>query len=187
MTDMPALNPESEETPVPSGTEETFPEPPASTGKKRSKWTTIYRVIAISIGGIAVLLMFIVYSERPKVISAIDEFMTAMKDGNVDKAYELMSDRSKTYYTSYADVEQMHAQNPLVFSSYQELEVTELLIQKAFADSPSVPQGNVATVEGKVYFTGGIVEPFTATLEKEEGAWRIFSFFIGPPPDESSP
>lgn len=166
--------------------EEALTELPA-TKKGRSIWGIIGTVLVVVIVLIFAGSFLKVFIERPKVESAIDEHMRAMKDQDPERAYSLLASRTKAHFTSLADIENFTRDYRPMLQAYQSVTVSEIELQRAFANDPTLPQGTIAYVGGEIAFTNGRVEPFTATLEKEAGEWRIYGFFIGPPPDEGSP
>lgn len=185
---MQTQNPQLEEIAMPSKAGKNPTNLSTSTEREWPELIDIYRV---SIFVIFVLVIFLLVGlniyMKPKVRDVIDASMTAMRDGDVDEAYSLMSNRSHTYIISLADMERLQRQYSHVFSKYQDVTITNFKLEWARANHPSLPQGTIAIVVGQLYFTDGFVEPLTATLEREDGDWRIYSLELGTAADGASP
>jgi hypothetical protein len=75
----------------------------------------------------------------------------------------------------------------VLFDGYQSVTIDTTNLTSAVNTNPDVPQGSVATVNGTVTYTGSVTGSFRATLEKEDGDWRLFLINVTVPPSKIQP
>jgi hypothetical protein len=123
------------------------------------------------------------YTEGPMVESVIDEYMGLMAGKDASQAYRLLSTRAKRN-VSLADNEKLvEGNNYTLFDGYQGVTITSFTLNATVDSDPDMPQGQVAEVEGEIYYSDGYTGTFTAVLEKDGDEWRLFSINISVPPD----
>jgi hypothetical protein len=165
--------------------------PPAKS--RRTLW-----IILGSVSGILVLCIVLaalligrsilsISTEQAAVTPVIDRFMHAMTQHDAQAAYRLFSSRAQRQ-TPLADISTLlDGPNYVLFDGYQSVTVDTTNLTSSINTNPDVPQGSVATVSGTVAYTGGVTGSFRATLEKEDGDWRLFFINVTVPPSKMQP
>jgi hypothetical protein len=74
--------------------------------------------------------------------------------------------------------------NYVLFEGYESMMLTNLNLNAAFNTNPDLPQGTVAKAAGIVTYEGGIKGQVTATLEEEDGTWRLHQINVTVPPSK---
>jgi hypothetical protein len=123
-------------------------------------------------------------SEEAPVISVIDSYMRFMVARDADSAYALFSPRMRRQFPISKAEELLEGNNYFVFEGYRSLNLNNLNISKDLNTNPDLPQGTVARVTGTITYEGGIQGTFTATLEKVDGKWLIYSINNDIPPSK---
>jgi hypothetical protein len=128
-----------------------------------------------------------VTQEQAAITPVLDRFMQAMTRRDVNSAYQLFSSRAQRQ-TSLADLGQLvEGPNYLIFDGYQSVALDNTNLTNSINTNPDVPQGTIATVTGRVMYEGDVTGSLRATLEKEDGEWRLFAFNITVPPSKTLP
>jgi hypothetical protein len=141
--------------------------------------------ICVALGGIGA---FQVGQEKEPIEDVLNSFMFAMVEKDLDTAFTLFSTRAQRQM-SENDLEVLiEGNNYVLFEGYQSIEIQNLSISKSLQTNQDLPQGNVATISGIVYYEDGFTGKFSATLEKENGiTWRLHRIDIVVSPDKFSP
>jgi len=128
-----------------------------------------------------------VSTEQTAITPVIDRFMHAMTQHDSQTAYRLFSSRAQRQ-TPLADLAKLtNEPNYVLFDGYQSVTIDTANLTSAINTNPDVPQGSVASVNGTVNYTGGVTGSFRATLEKEDGDWRLFFINVTVPPSKMTP
>jgi len=128
-----------------------------------------------------------VSTEQTAITPVIDRFMQAMTQHDSQTAYRLFSSRAQRQ-TPLADLTKLTKDpNYVLFDGYQSVTIDTTNLTSAVNTNPDVPQGSVASVNGTVTYTGGVTGSFRATLEKEDGDWRLFFINVTVPPSKMTP
>jgi hypothetical protein len=128
--------------------------------------------------------MLSISSEQAAITPVVDRFMQAMAQRDANAAYQIFSSRAQRQ-TPLADMTKLlSGANYVLFDGYQSVAIDSTNLSNAINTDPDVPQGTVANVSGKVAYSGGVTGTFRATLEKEAGAWRLFSINVVVPPEK---
>ena len=77
--------------------------------------------------------------------------------------------------------------NYVIFEGYESLTVQNLNLAASANTNSDLPQGTVANVTGTVSYEDGFTGKLTAVLEKVDGEWKLFNFFVTVPPDKFQP
>jgi hypothetical protein len=125
-----------------------------------------------------------VSTEQAAITPVIDQFMRAMVQRDADGAFRIFSTRAQRQ-TALADLTDMvEGPNYVLFEGYQSVTIDNTNISTVMNTNPDIPQGTVATVTGTVTYTGDVKGEVRATLEKEEGTWRLFFINVIVPPSK---
>lgn len=175
----------------PSDLSGTSPDSPITPKKKRGKKFWILIIIAIGILGcvtlcvsFAVLSFFRSNTEKEPIQKVLDTYMLDMKNKDAEGAYELFTPRVKKKVPLEVLENLTKGNNYIIFEGYQSLSIQKLLMKRAFNTNPDLPQGDVATFEADVKYTGGIIGHLQATLEKNGDIWTIYYVNVTVPPDK---
>lgn len=122
--------------------------------------------------------------ERNDVEQVVDEFMSAMAERDIDKAYALLSTRAKGTVPRSKLEELQDGNNFALFEGYRSVQIANIDVSTTFRTDPDLPRGIVANVKGQVIYKSGYSGHFDAILEQENNTWRIFSINITIPPDK---
>jgi hypothetical protein len=126
-------------------------------------------------------------NERAAIEVVLDQYMQAMDDKDVERAYALFSERARRQVPIGKLQELVEGSNYLIFEGYQSLKVQNIRLMATVNTNPDMPQGDVAQVDGVVNFEGGIQGTFNGTLEKADGRWQIHGVFVNVPPTKIKP
>jgi hypothetical protein len=141
----------------------------------------------VGISGLIGAGVFKVITEKPKVESVIDEYLTAMDSQDAGKAYTLLSPRVKRII-SLDDVEYLLEGNHYaVFEGYQSIAFTNFSLTMTYDYDPDMPQGLVAEVDGMISYADGFTGDFTAVLEQDGEEWRLYSINVNAPVEKFGP
>lgn len=147
----------------------------------RDRWALWFVLLA----GLAILFVVIpaslvlVHGEenRAEWEGVADEFMCAMRDGNVALALTMFAS-GPDKWAVVPELEDMLASNKYVlFDGYDALEMTSW-------NQRIGTGGNFVTVEGTVYYEGSYEGTFTFVLMKQRESWMIDSFYVWVPWDK---
>jgi hypothetical protein len=162
----------------------------------RRRWLIIVALVAVSLCacvgvGVGVFTMgrtlMQVNQEQAMITPVLDEFMQAMAARDTNRAYRLFSTRAQRQ-TAIADLEALTTgPNYVLFDGYQTVVIDSTNLSSMANTDPNVPQGVVANVNGTITYAGGVAGTFRATLEKEEGTWRLHAINITVPPSKTVP
>jgi hypothetical protein len=175
--------------------------PPANTvspSAKRSTRRTVVIVAGVVVAAICLCIgicvvaggwgtvtgLIRVAQERDDVTAVIDEFMLKMEKKDAAAAYALFSTRAQRQIPLSSIEEMLEGNNYVLFDGYESATVTNLNLNAAFNTNPDLPQGTVAKVTGIVTYEGGITGKVTATLEEENGTWRLHYINVTVPPSK---
>lgn len=121
---------------------------------------------------------------RAPVEAVLDQFMREMLARDADAAYELFSPRVQRQISVDEVQAMLGGNNYVLFDGYQSLSIVNLNISVAANTNQNEPQGTVASVDGEIFYTGGISGRFDAVLEEVDGQWMIHFVNVTVPPDK---
>jgi hypothetical protein len=166
---------------------------PPRAKSRRTLWIILGSVSGIFLLCIVLAVVVIarnilsVSTEQAAITPIIDRFMHAMTQHDAQAAYQLFSSRAQRQ-TPLADLSTLlDGPNYVLFDGYQSVTVDTTNLTSAVNTNPDVPQGSVATVNGTVTYAGSVTGSFRATLEKEDGDWRLFFINVTVPPSKIQP
>jgi len=170
------------------------PDPtPARAKSRRTLWIILGSVVGVLVLCIVIAALVIgrtilsVSTEQTAITPVIDRFMRAMTQHDAQAAYQLFSSRAQRQ-TPLADLTTLlEGPNYTLFDGYQSVTIDTTNLTSAINTNPDVPQGSVAMVNGTVTYAGGVTGSFRATLEKEDGEWRLFFINVTVPPSKLKP
>lgn len=134
----------------------------------------------LTVGGTALKIV----TDKPKIEAVLDRFMSAMVDGDTQAAFDLYSPRAQGQMTLDDLDKMLEGNNAALFSGYRSVAVDTFNLSAAANTNPNAPQGMVAKIVGTVTYVGGMRGQIEATLEEDDGEWRLFYVFISVPPDK---
>ena len=112
--------------------------------------------------------------QREAIGQAIDQCLRDVKEGNLEGALERFSSRARKRELATEEQLEELREDP-AFVGYASLSPEKVGVTiSAYADETKA-QGVVATASGSVIYQDGGAGTFEATLEKEDGAWKIHS------------
>jgi len=170
--------------------------PPAPQNKKPRKVLIISAIVAAVIICLCLttcLIMFgrnayMAITERDEIHEVLHLYMELMKNHAPKQAYELFSSRVKRVDGIYEELEKMtQGANATLFEGYQEIEMRNINITTTANTNQDLPQGQVANVSGVIHYDDGFDGTFTAVLELEEDAWKIYYINVTVPPEKILP
>jgi hypothetical protein len=178
--------------------EPSIPAVPADANPPRAKSRRTLWIILGSVIGVLMLCILLaalligrsilsISTEQAAITPVIDRFMRAMTEHDAQAAYGLFSSRAQRQ-TPIADLAKLlEGPNYALFDGYQSVTVDTTNLTSTVNTNPDIPQGSVANVNGTVSYTGGVSGSFRATLEKEDGDWRLFYINVTVPPSKLKP
>lgn len=125
-----------------------------------------------------------VINETPAVQDSLDQFMRTMESKDVDRAYAMFSTRAKRNIDKSQLEDMVDGLSFSIFQGYQEIQITNFYLNSVMNSNPDQAQGQVAEIEAIVIYANGFEGNLTATLEKEDGVWRMFDFNLVVPPEK---
>jgi hypothetical protein len=132
-------------------------------------------------GGPCILLTgFGVYqavSQRDEVEKVIDASLSDIAAQRPDEVLARTSKRAIEHEFITREKLEKLGENP-AFRGYKSATVTNINVSATYNSDPKVPQGTVANVSGTVEYDDGGKGTFQATLERENGEWRLFSLKV---------
>jgi ABC-type arginine transport system ATPase subunit len=141
-------------------------------------------VLAVLVIGRGILS---IATEQTAITPVIDRFMHLMNQRDDQAAYQLFSSRAQRQ-TPIADLRALLDEpNYVLFDGYQSTTIDATNLTSTVDINQDLPQGQVATVSGSVNYTDGTKGSFRATLEKENGDWRLFFINVTVPPSKMKP
>ena len=130
--------------------------------------------------------MYISVTEKDDVKAALDIYMQRMSAKDAGGAYALFSSRARRQMPASQLETGLHPPNYSIYEGYLSLEVDSMNVQQSVNTSPDVPQGTLATVQGRITYADGFNGNFQSLLEKEGGRWMLDRIDIVVPPDKIS-
>lgn len=115
--------------------------------------------------------------QRDDVEHVIDASLQDIEPGRTDQVLTRISKRALDHDVITREQVENLARNP-AFQSYKSARVTGINVSTAFNSNSKMPQGTVANVSGTVEYDDGGTGSFRATLEKENGEWRLYSLQV---------
>ena len=167
---------------------------PDANQPRRTSRRTLFIILG-SFAGVSVLCVLLIAltigravlsisTEQTAITPVLDRFMQTMTQRDANTAYRLFSSRAQRQ-TPIADLSKLlDGPNYVLFDGYQSISIDSTKITNAITTNADEPQGTVANVSGKVAYTGGVTGNFRATLEKENGDWRLFFINVTVPPEK---
>lgn len=167
------------------GTISPSPTPPAPPPKKsRKRGIVIAILVVLVLAGLrytgSMLRLF--QTEQQHVTQTLDGFMSALARKEVSTAYAMLSTRAHGFVSESDVANLIGGSNFLLFDGYRSVAVGNITIGFQSGGDATDAQGIVVQTEGAVYYNGGFVGTFTATLEREGDLWKIHSFQVNAPP-----
>jgi F0F1-type ATP synthase membrane subunit c/vacuolar-type H+-ATPase subunit K len=169
--------------------------PPPTPGSKSNKKVLLIIAVALLVGlcciGASIVVPGLigtgvskVMTEEPKVEKVIDEYLNAMAAQDATKAYSLVSTRAKRN-VALGDVQKgLEGNNYTLFEGYESIAMANFNLNLTSDPDPTMPQGQVAEVDGTVSYADGFTGDFNAVLEKEGEEWRLYSINVNAPADK---
>jgi hypothetical protein len=152
-------------------------------GRERKQFKTLIVLLAIVgaalvlCGGLAVFglgsTLYVSLTQKDDVKVVLEQFMQHMTAKDTRAAHSLFSSRAQRFVSEAKIKELLRGNNGVAFIGYRWLEVDGMTVHRNVNTDPSVPQGLVATVHGRVTYSDGFVGSLQAVLEKEAGRWRL--------------
>jgi len=116
-------------------------------------------------------------TQRDEVERAIDACLQDVEAERADAALQRFSSRAiQNGLVTREQIEKLADDQH--FRDYKSAHVTSIKVSQAFNTNPKVPQGTVANVAGTVGYNDGGTGVLQATLEKENGEWRLFALRV---------
>jgi len=118
-------------------------------------------------------------SDQEIIHSVVDDFLGSMANKDVDHALTLFSTRLQRLGMSRVQLANLvNSHDFVLFEGYQEVAIASVKIETIMNTDPNALQGTVAEINGIITYTGGFDGYFKATLEKENGAWKLGGYRI---------
>ena len=128
-------------------------------------------------------------TQRDDVEQVIDASLADIAARRPDEVLARTSKRAIEHESITRETLEQLADNP-AFQDYESAHVTNVNVSASYNSDPKFAQGTVANVSGTVAYEDGGKGTFEATLEKENGQWRLFSLKVNrdlsSPPAEKS-
>jgi hypothetical protein len=170
--------------------------PPGPTRSRGVLWGVAIGVLAcLCLCGSACLIPagFGVYqaiTQRSEIEQAVDACMQDIEVKRTDAALARFSSRAIEHSLVTREAVARLSDNPH-FRQYKSVHISQINIGRSFTTNVKTPQGTVANVSGTVVYRDGGSGVFKATLEKEQGQWRLFSLDVtrngvAEPPNEDT-
>jgi hypothetical protein len=122
--------------------------------------------------------------EQSAALDVVDQYMRYMQVNNAKDAYNLLSLRQQQFI-SLNDLEaQLDGKNHVPYEGYQSIRVKQFKISSRFFSNVQILPGISAELICDVNYHGGLVGEITATLEKQDGEWKLSGIRIIAPPDK---
>lgn len=142
-------------------------------------------VPCVCCGGIGIFVgrgIYIAATEREDVQGVVDLYMQNMRNKAVEQAYALFSSRARRQVPTNQLQQAVDGPSYAMFADYERATVTFISVSTSAHSDQNQPQGTVANVSGTVSYAGGVQGTFRATLEREEGQWRLHNINVTVPP-----
>jgi hypothetical protein len=118
------------------------------------------------------LLIYRAAAERQPIETVLNKFVADLNADRIDEALARFSSRAqRTAQVNRQQIEQF-AKAPYARGS-SATHVTNINVSQNYNTNQDVPQGTVANVSGTLDYTDGSHGTFQATLEREQGEWRL--------------
>lgn len=157
---------------------------------RRTLWIVLGSVVGVILLCLVLAVVVIgrnllnVATEQTAITPVIDRFMHLMNQRDAQAAYQLFSSRAQRQ-TPMTDVMALVEEpNYVLFDGYQSTTINSTNLTSTVNTNQDVPQGQVATVSGSISYTDGTKGSFRATLEQEDGDWRLFFINVTVPPSK---
>lgn len=115
--------------------------------------------------------------QQEAIGEAIEDCLEEVKSGDTEEVLEHFSSRAVKHGMATAEQVEALRDDPN-FVGYESLSPDRVGLNFSAHSDATKPQGMVATVAGAVTYEDGGSGTFEATLEKEEGAWKIYSIHL---------
>jgi hypothetical protein len=128
-------------------------------------------------------VFFVVYGrDMIAVTKTVNQFMTAMGNGEIETAHSLFSTRTKAVFP-ITKLQQALEENPLAYTGFEKMGCSGIQFDPYYPgrDTLDPPLGKSARMDGCIIYKDGYDDKLgglTAFLEKEENGWRIL--YINP-------
>ncbi len=126
-----------------------------------------------------------VSAERAPINTLLDEFMKSMEAEDISRAFDLFSPATQRSMYPNDLTKMIQVGDKILFEGYVGISADNITLRAVANTNPSLPQGQVADVTGRIYYQDGTVRSFSASLEKVDGEWRISGITINGPIKES--
>jgi hypothetical protein len=116
-------------------------------------------------------------TERDNIERMITLFLMVMNEKRGDQALSLFSRRAvRSQAVTREQIEQLL--DSQLLRGCQSATVQQINVARSFNTNEKAPQGTVANVAGTVSYGDGNSGTFRATLEKENGHWKLFPIHV---------
>jgi len=117
-------------------------------------------------------------NERGNVEQVVTAFMADLAAKRFSDAADRFSSRARRVSSISSEKLAKVAGENQAYQGGRAAHVAGVHLSRAFNSNQDVPQGVVAQVSGTIDYEGGERGAFRATLEKENGAWRLHSIQV---------
>jgi len=123
------------------------------------------------------LLIYRATAERVPVERILNDFLADVNAKRIDEALARFSSRAKRTAAMNREQIEQFADAPYA-RGCQAAHVTNINVSQNYNTNQDVPQGTVANVSGTLDYSDGVRGTFRATLEREQGEWRLHSVHL---------
>jgi len=155
---------------------------PSQTLTRKRRLIAILAVLALVVVSGSIIFArnaLLVQSDQEIIHNVVDDFLGSMANKDVDHALTLFSARLQRLGMNRDRlVNLVNGHDFVLFEGYQEVAIASLKINIVMSTDPDALQGPVAEINGLITYAGGFEGYFEATLEKENGAWKLGGYKI---------
>jgi hypothetical protein len=172
--------------PGPSGSNPFQSPPPEATNPPRSRtwlWLLLFGGLACLClcSGLCILpigySLFQVATQQEEIRDVVEGCLHEIDNDQFDDALARFSERAvKQGLVTHEQLEAL-ADNA-AFQEFDSLVVTNVMVNATVNSDPKLPQGVVANVDGTVAYNDGGTGKFKATLEKQDGLWKLHALEV---------
>jgi hypothetical protein len=173
---------------------QTNPAPSIPNPPKKSNKAIIWIIIvcALCLGCITIIGVSVMLAKGIKGLgntsqeatTVIESYIRDMAAREYEPAYDLLCPKAQKK-VSVEDLKKLtEGNNYELYDGFESISIVNFRSTQAFNTNPNLPQGDVLTLDGSVIYSDDFTGTFSATLEKVDGEWKIFSIFITIPPNK---
>lgn len=153
----------------------------AATGSRTARFVLIGLlglVVSCVVGNVCPFLVSFATSfpeEKSQIEKVIDNFLRVMANKDAASAYTVVYTGEETQITLQDLQSLLKGNNYILFQGYRNISVTDLTLNQ-------VGSVKSAEVAGFIGYSNDFVGDFSATMVKENGAWKIQAIRVNVPP-----